>query len=317
MDQRILEILVKAIAKTREDLDKEIGNVHNMAVTKGEVEDVVNNSIDLSDLITLENFLPVETAAYDAIKAGSLGTINGESIENGHDINIDMSLYKMVTELPTENILTNKIYVVPTPTEDNETSFAEYIWTGEKWDQLGSHKFTVDLKEYIPSAEADRRYLPKDGSNSSFSISSTGSFSNFGNNGQAFNAVRDLSGNTKYQTSTGSGFPLNAASFGVKDNGTTAFTHKKYDTFNRDTGAYTGAKNTAVLVFSGKSGLLYAKNTGSANDVTDDMYKRVGVIDSPDAAQRVYSAAQVDELIQTLTNKISSLEERLAQLEDK
>ena len=43
--------------------------------------------------------------------------------------------------------------------------------------------------------------------------------------------------------------------------------------------------------FSGNSGLLYAKNTGTAENVTDDMYKHVGVIDSPDVEQRVYSSS--------------------------
>lgn len=155
---------------------------------------------------------------------------------------------------------------------------------------------------YQKSTDADKKYMPKGStsSNSALSISTNGAFNNFGDNGQAFNAVRDLTGTTKYLGDTGSGYVINAASFGVKDNGTTAFSHKKYDSFNKDTGKCTNARNTAVLTFSGKSGLLYAKNTGSGNDVTDDMYKYVGVIDSPDEEQRVYSASQVD----TIINKI-------------
>lgn len=174
------------------------------------------------------------------------------------------------------------------------------------------------LTEYQKTVDADKKYMPKSGSTggsnstggnggASLSISNSGSFNNYGNSGQAFNAVRDLTGTTKYLGETGSGYILNAASFGVKDNGTTAFSHKKYDSFNKDTGAYTNAKNTAVLVFSGKSGLLYAKNTGSANDVTDAMYKYVGVIDSPDAKQKVYSAAQVDTLINKMKTVLSEL----------
>lgn len=168
---------------------------------------------------------------------------------------------------------------------------------------------------YQKTTDADKKYMPKSGSTSgsgtgaSLSISSSGSFNNYGNNGQAFNAVRDLTGTTKYLEETGSGYVINAASFGVKDNGTTAFSHKKYDSFNSTTGAATNARNTAVLVFSGKSGLLYAKNTGSASvkDVTDDMYKYVGVIDSPDEKQRVYSAAQVDTLISKIKTVLRDL----------
>lgn len=167
-------------------------------------------------------------------------------------------------------------------------------------------EYSVGPDNFYTKSESDNKYMPKSGSTSgsgsgaSLSISNTGAFNNFGNNGQAFNAVRDLAGTTKYLGETGSGYPINAASFGVKDNGTTAFSHKKYDSFNKTTGAYTNARNTAVLVFSGKSGLLYAKNTGAAADVTDDMYKFVGVIDSPDSRQKVYSAAQVDALINNI-----------------
>lgn len=185
---------------------------------------------------------------------------------------------------------------------------------------------------YLKIADAQKKYMPKgstssDSSASALSISTNGAFNNFGNNGQAFNAVRDVSSSNKYQLSTGSGFPLDAASFGIKDNGTTAFSHKKYDTFNKETGAATGARNTAVLVFSGKSGLLYAKNTGTASDVTDDMYKRVGVIDSPDDVQRVYSSAQADAatqvliqnalgpVVENLTGQINALLTRIEDLE--
>lgn len=178
---------------------------------------------------------------------------------------------------------------------------------------------------YQKTEDADKKYMPKSGSTggsnstggnggANLSISGSGSFNNYGNSGQAFNAVRDLTGTTKYLGETGSGYVLNAASFGVKDNGTTAFSHKKYDSFNKDTGAYTNAKNTAVLVFSGKSGLLYAKNTGSGNDVTDAMYRRVGVIDSPDIEQKVYSASQVDNLIlkiKTVLTQLGATEEQI------
>lgn len=203
-------------------------------------------------------------------------------------------------------------------------------------------KQKIDLKtflngvesDYLTKADAEKKYMPLGATNtgssdSSLSISSNGAFNNYANNGQAFNAIRnlqDVNGN-KWQGNTGSSFPLNAASFGVKDNGTTAFSHKKYSTFDMNTGKYTGARNTAVLVFSGNSGLLYAKNTGTAADVTDDMYKRIGVIDSPDDNQKVYSSAQIDAITSTTTDvsgrasdnidlQINSLKARIEDLEN-
>lgn len=187
------------------------------------------------------------------------------------------------------------------------------------------------LSDFLTKEDADKKYMPLTNSTSSnqgasLSISQNGSFNNYGDSGQAFNAIRDVSKQNKYQLITGSGFPLDAASFGVKDNGTTAFSHKKYDTFNKETGAYTGAKNTAVLIFSGRSGLMYAKNTGSANDVTEAMYKYVGIIDSPDDKQKVYSSAQSDAIVDTINTvnnnasentdaQINSLKSRIENLE--
>lgn len=283
-------------------------------------KELTNESVDLSNLITTEAFNPVSTAAYGAIQSGSLGTINGESIESGNNITIDMDLYILCPDgLPEENINVNKVHVVPVPVENNETEFAEYIYVNGKWDQLGTQKFSVNLSEYMKTADADNKYMKKgtqtESSSSNapaLSISQTGAFNNYGDNAQAFNAVRKV---TQYNSKTGSGYPLNAASFGVKLDGTTAFSHKKYDTFDKETGAYTGAKNTAVLVFSGRSGLLYAKNTGTSNDVTEDMYKRVGVIDSPDEEQKVYSAKQVDDLLKIMSDKITELENRIQELE--
>lgn len=280
---------------------------------------------DLSNLITNEEFASFQNLALNAIPSNSLATINGESIENGGNISIDLNLFIIVSQLPTENIQNNKIYLVKNgKSTDNKNVFDEYIYNteDESWELLGQVTSEIDLSDYLKTSDADKKYMPKSGSTSgssgssggaSLSISQQGSFNNYGNNGQAFNAVRDLKGTTpiKYTLETGSGYPLNAASFGVKDNGTTAFSHKKYDTFNTETGAYTGAKNTAVLIFSGKSGLRYAKNTGSTSDVTDDMYKFVGVIDSPDTNQKVYSASQVDTIISALEKRIETLEEQL------
>lgn len=263
---------------------------------------------DLSNLVTSEEFAPVSSAAYGAVQKGTLGTINGKSLED-ENITLDLTLVRIVPELPTENIDDNKIYLVPNKNTDGKNEFDEYIHvTPEEgdpfWELIDKFTEEIDLSEYIKKSEADNLYMPKGSSSSSgssLSISQTGSFNNYGNNGQAFNAVRDVG------TTSITGKPINAASFGVKLDGTTSFTHKTYTTFNPSTGAYTGAKNTAVLTFSGQSGLRYAKNTGSAADVTDDMYKYVGVIDSPDARQKVYSASQVDELLAQRDSEIAAL----------
>lgn len=266
--------------------------------------------VDLSNLITKEEISPIETAAYGAIQRGALGTINGQSIEEG-DVTLDLSLYKVVSELPTQDIQDNKIYLVPNPDSTAQKNvFDEYIYnsTDNTWELLGQYTAEIDLSAYLKTEDADKKYMKLSNGGSTVSTSSQGSLNNYGNNGQAFNAVRDVG------TSSATGKPINAASFGVKLDGTTAFTHKTYNTFNPTTGAYTGARNTSVLTFSGQSGLRYAKNTGSASDVTDDMYKYVGVIDSPDENQRCYSAKQVDDLLAQRDAEIAELKRLVAAL---
>lgn len=272
--------------------------------------------VDLSNLVTNEQFDPISSLVSKSIQRGSLGKINGESIESG-DITIDMNLYKIVPELPTEDIYDNKIYVVPGETSSTEKStLDEYLYdpTNSSWMYLGQYKAEIDLSPYLKKVDADDKYMPKSGSTSgggsgaSLSISTSGSFNNFGDNGQAFNAVRDVS------TKSITGKPINAGSFGVKSDGTTAFSHKTYNTFNKDTGANSGARNTAVLTFSGLSGLRYAKNTGSTNDVADSMFRYVGVIDSQDEKQRCYSAKQVDELLAQRDKEIADLKKLVESL---
>lgn len=295
-----------------------------------------NSFPDLSNLLTQEEFASLTSGL---LKQKSLATINGQTIEEGGNIDLYVSLFEIVEELPETDIETNKIYlkkdevtIVNGTNTETETVLVMYIYSEiDGWVKIGSCSCVItipDMSLYLTKNEATQMFMPKSGSTTnpdsgssgggaSLSISQTGSFNNYGDNGQAFNAVRDLSQSSsnknEWKANTGSGYPLNAASFGVKNNGNTAFSHKKYDTFNKDTGIATGAKNTAVLCFSGKAGLLYAKNTGTANDVTDAMYKRVGVIDSPDEDQKVYSAKQVDDIIKTLTDRIEVLEAALVE----
>ena len=167
----------------------------------------------------------------------------------------------------------------------------------------------IDSSSYLSKTEADQRYIVKSSNvNSALIIKDSGQIDNLGDNSQAFNAIRDVSTSSD---NIGSGFKINCASLGINTDGTVTLSHKKYDSFTYDktnnTDSATGIKNTAVLTFSGNSGLLYAKNTGTAENVTDDMYKHVGVIDSPDIEQRVYSSSQVDSLIDKIKTVLTSL----------
>lgn len=255
-------------------------------------------------LVTREEFEDVEKKASSALQRYDIATINGKSLIGGGDIEIDLSLYEVVDELPTENILTNKIYLQRKKSDDGIGEYYEqwmYDATSQDWKKFGKHEVSLDLSDYVKTEDADKRYMKlSNGGTATIAVSNSGTLNNFGDNGQAFNAVRECK-------SSITGYKINAASFGVKLDGTTAFSHKKYDTYNADNGSYSGAKNTAVLTFSGPTGFRYAKNIGGAADVTEEMYKYVGVIDSPDEKQRVYSKTQVDTLLTQIKTILLSL----------
>lgn len=262
-------------------------------------KEYIDNSI--TEFVTKEEFDDVQSKANSAVQPNDLKTINGESITGEGNIAIDISLYELVSELPTENINPNKIYLLLSKDSGDTNRYVEYLYHKDiGWEILGEYKAEVDLSEYQKTADADKKYMKLDNGKATISVSTGGSMNNFGDNGQAFNAIRECNNSL-------TGYKLNAASFGVKLDGTTAFSHKKYDSFDPSTGTYAGAKNTAVLTFAGNLGLRYAKNTGSAADVTEAMYRYVGVIDSPDEFQRVYSKAQVDTLISKMKTILSRL----------
>ena len=82
---------------------------------------------DTYDFVQYDEFSPVSTAAFNSVQKGTLGTINGISLEND-DVTIDLSLFKVVTQLPTTDILNNKIYLVPATTTAGKNMFSEYIY---------------------------------------------------------------------------------------------------------------------------------------------------------------------------------------------
>lgn len=169
----------------------------------------------------------------------------------------------------------------------------------------------IASKEYVDKMQDtyDGRYIAKSATTSNtINVDKNGSMANFSTNGQAYLAVRPANGAEFLPEITQ---PYAGAAFGVKLDGTTAFSHKTYTSYNTSNGTYSGARNTAVLQFAGPIGLRYAKNTSSGNDVDEEMYKYVGVIDSDDEFQRVYSAKQVDDIIAPLVARIEALEQAL------
>ena len=127
---------------------------------------------NLSDYITNEQLQPVSdkvdtvSAKVDdistkIIKKGSLGTINGKSIENGNNITIDLTLFKVVDQLPTKDIDVNKIYLLPNPAGKDDNTYIEYMYINGKWEVVGEYKSEMSLDNYYTKEEADGKFLTK------------------------------------------------------------------------------------------------------------------------------------------------------------
>lgn len=81
--------------------------------------------------------------------------------ENEIRTNLDVSPFKIVTELPTADI-ENKIYLVSDPDGDvGKNEYIEYLWVNNHWEVVGKYTASVDLVPYLKSADAEKMYAKK------------------------------------------------------------------------------------------------------------------------------------------------------------
>lgn len=127
---------------------------------------------NLSDYVTNDELQPVSDKVDDIstkvsdisikiIKKGSLGTINGQSIENGNNVTIDLTLFKVVDQLPTTDIDVNKIYLLPNPAGADDNTYIEYMYIKGKWEVVGEYKSEMSLDNYYTKEDADKKFLAK------------------------------------------------------------------------------------------------------------------------------------------------------------
>lgn len=87
----------------------------------------------------------------------ALKTINGHPLYGEGNVEIDLSLYKVVATLPTTGIDANKIYLVLSGTSGTQNKYTEYIYTADPsgtysasaWEKVGEYKAAVDLTPYM------------------------------------------------------------------------------------------------------------------------------------------------------------------------
>ena len=99
-----------------------------------------------------------DKAALDAkqekLASGTnIKTVNGESLLGAGNISIDLTLYKVVDELPATGIDPNKIYLVLSAVKGTDNTYTEYVYVDSKWEKLGEYTASVDLTPYAKKAD--------------------------------------------------------------------------------------------------------------------------------------------------------------------
>lgn len=96
--------------------------------------------------------------AKKKIAQGALATINGQSLENGGNIELDFTVAEFVTKLPeVATASKSKIYLVASSESGTQNTYAEYIKITvggtDKWEKLGEYKAEMDLTPYAKAAD--------------------------------------------------------------------------------------------------------------------------------------------------------------------
>lgn len=129
-----------AIKASETTLDGKITNVANIA----------NNGVTAAAGALAE--------AKKKIAKGALATINGQSLENGGNIELDFTVAELVTKLPdVATASKSKIYLVASSESGTQNTYAEYIKVTvdgtDKFEKLGEYKAEMDLAPYAKAAD--------------------------------------------------------------------------------------------------------------------------------------------------------------------
>lgn len=144
----------------KNDLRKAISSI---AISNAKRNTIYKAFSDL-DSITKEEFDSVKSDISKVVESmltkDTVGKANGvASLDSNGSVpieqlsNIDTTLFLIVRELPTTDIKTNKIYLVPNQDGQGNNVYIEYLYVENVWEKLGEFKAKVDLSEYVKSNE--------------------------------------------------------------------------------------------------------------------------------------------------------------------
>ena len=125
---------------------------------KAEIKEIIeDNELVIAAALTELKETKADTSAIteafdtkqDVLVSGvNIKTINNQSILGSGNIALDFSFYNLVTELPTSNIDSNKIYVMPSESEGDKNLYTEYMYINGAWEIIGTYAASVNLDGY-------------------------------------------------------------------------------------------------------------------------------------------------------------------------
>lgn len=144
----------------KNDLRKAISSI---AISNAKRNTIYKAFSDL-DSITKEEFDSVKSDISKVVESmltkDTVGKADGvASLDSNGSVpieqlgNIDTTLFVIVRELPTTDIKTNKIYLVPNQDGQGNNVYIEYLYVENVWEKLGEFKPEVDLSGYVTSDE--------------------------------------------------------------------------------------------------------------------------------------------------------------------
>lgn len=113
----------------------------------------VDNKLSSAATATTQQIAQAVSGKQDTLTAG-----NGIDITNNViSVNIDTTLYVVVSTLPAQPAAgnENKIHLVPLASGETQNMYAEYIWKGDAWEKLGEKAIEADLSDYYNKTEVD------------------------------------------------------------------------------------------------------------------------------------------------------------------
>lgn len=140
----------------KNDLRKAISSI---AISNAKRNTIYKAFSDL-DSITKEEFDSVKSDISKVVESvltkDTVGKANGvASLDSNGSVpieqlgNIDTTLFLIVRELPTDDIKSNKIYLVPNQDGQGNNVYIEYLYVEDVWEKVGEFKPDINYNEII------------------------------------------------------------------------------------------------------------------------------------------------------------------------